>query len=385
VKTGKTRGNMTGKLKGGKLALIMAGLLLAGVTTVLASEGAVKLSLANLYDLVTADGAKAALDTLNVQLLESDKADSVKTAANIFNTGVYEQGFDNTLIRDVMPLEAESRIISEKLLQSQEPVMRETDLHKAIQSLLMLREQQLLDEKLLVLTREEADIAKSRHAAGLMSEADWTDSVAAVEFALLDLGRVDIIVEQAELEVMNQAGTSFDAELTYPETGSATLLETKFEEAAGLQEWLSEAEKSDVGIFDKSESLRFLNMKLEIAKKFIPDTHVRVIEMLRDREYAILALAGAESGIELNLRNLLNDRITAIEQLELAYKGLDLAKRHRVQDAIRQEAGLIGRSDIIPRERDVLRAEYGIVSAIAAVNMIEADLRALVGIHGLVQ
>jgi hypothetical protein len=69
----------------------------------------------------------------------------------------------------------------------------------------------------------------------------------------------------------------------------------------------------------------------------------------------------------------------------LAYKGLDLAKRHRVQDAIRQEAGLIGRSDIIPRERDVLRAEYGIVSAIAAVNMIEADLRALVGIHGLVQ
>jgi hypothetical protein len=312
-------------------------------------------------------------------------ADSVKAAANIYNTGVYEQGFDNTLIRDVMPLEAESRIVSEKLLQSQEPVMREADLHKAIQSLLMLREQQLLDEKLLDLTREEADIAKSRYEAGLMSEADWTDSVTAVEFALLDLGRMDIIIEQAELEVMNQAGTSFDAELTYPETGSATLLETKFEEAAGLQEWLSEAEKTDADVFDKSESLRFLNMKLEIAKKFIPDTHDRVMEMLRDREYAILALSGAESGIELNLRNLLNDRITAIDQLELAKKESELANRHYTQEVVRKEAGLIGRSDIIPRERDVLRAEYGIVSAIAAVNMIEADLRALVGIQGFIQ
>lgn len=366
-------------LQGRKLALLMVVILLAGITTTLAVEGTVKVALKDLYEMMTANKATAASDNLDVQVLENDKAAAVKEAAKIFNVGVYEQGFDNTLTRDVAPLEADSRIAAEKLRQTQAPVGRERDLYKAIQSLILLREQQKLEEKLLLLTREEANTARIRYDAGILVEADLRDAEAVIESAVLNLDKLRLSIDSATLEVKSQAGSDFSNELAQADTDTIALLISTFSDTTKVDGWITAAQQADVGVFEKSEALRLLDMKLEIAKKFIPDTNDRVILMRRDREDARLALLDAKAAIEVNLRNRLNDRLTAMDQLDLAKKDLELAKRHQAQAQLKLNAGIFGRTDMISRERDVMQATYAIVSATASLNSQEADLRALIG------
>jgi len=370
---------MKGKWQGRKIALLLTFTLLAGVTTAFAAEEAIQIALSGLYEQMMANKTTTALDKLELQVRENNKADSLKEAAKIFNTGVYEQGFDNTLTRDVVPLQAESSIASEKISQAKAPIDREAGLYKAIQSLVQLREQRKMDEKLLALTREEATAARTRYEAGILSATEWDDAEDAVTNALLDLEKRDLTIASASLEVKRLAGTDFDTELLVSETDAIAQLDTLFADSAKLPEWITSARKVDAAYFDKTETLRFLDMKLEIAKGFIPETHSRVIEMRRDREYARLALVDAQDGIEVAVRNLLNDRLTATEQVTLAKKELEMAKRRLSQANLKKDAGVFGRSDVIPNERAVLRAEFGVVSAVAALNAKEADLRALIG------
>lgn len=370
---------MKGYSKGRKLALLIMAILLASVTTVLAAEGTLQLALKDLYGVMTANKTTAALDALNIQVLQNNKADAAKEAAKIFNVGVYEQGFDNTVSRDVVPLEADSRIASAKLAQAQAPFQRERDLYKAIQSLILVREQLKMEEKQLALTREEAQTAHVRYDAGILTGTDLRDAEASVESAVLNLDKLRLSAESAALEVKTLAGADFQDELVQAETDSITLLDTGFSDSKKVDGWIADAQKADVGVFDKSEALRFLDMKLEVAKRFIPETNDRVIMMRRDREDARLTLLDVKTAIEANLRNRLNDRLTAVDQLELAKKDLDMANKRQAQAELKLKAGTYSRSDMIPRERDVMRASFAIASATADLNGKEADLRALIG------
>ena len=370
---------MKGFGKGRKFAILLTIALLAGVTTAFAAEGVIKLALSDLYAQMTANKTTVVLDKLELQVRENVKADAQKEAAKIFNTGVYEQGFDLTVKRDVEPLQADSRIASVKLRQAKAPVDREAGLYKAIQALVQLREQRKLDDKLFALTKEEAATAKTRYEAGILTEAEWKDADDAVSTALLDIEKRDLSISQATLEVRRLAGTDLDAELLQADADKIVPLDTLFADAAKLPEWLATAQKVDAGYFDKSETLRFLDMKLEISKKFLTDTQNRVVELKRDREEARLALADARTGIEVDIRNKLNDRLTGSDQLTLAKKDLEMAQRRLTQAQMKKDAGLFSRSDVIPKERDVLRAEFAVTSAVAALNAKEADLRALIG------
>lgn len=370
---------MKGYSQGRKLAFLLVAILLASVTTVLAAEGNLQLALKDLYGVMTTNKTTVALDALNIQVLKNDKADAVSKAAIIFNVGVYEQGFDNTLTRDVTPLEADSRIASAKLGQAQAPFQRERDLYKAIQSLILVREQVKMEEKLLILTREEAKTARLRYDAGILTETDLLDAEASIESAVLNLDKLRLSAESAALEVKSQAGTDFQDELVQAETDSITPLATVFSDPTKVDGWIAAAQKADVGVFDKSEALRFLDMKLEIAKRFIPETNDRVITMRRDREDARLSLLDAKTAIEANLRNRLNDRLTAVDQLELAKKDLVMAGRRQALAELKLKAGTYGRPDMISPERDMMRAAFAIVSATADLNGKEADLRALIG------
>lgn len=370
---------MNGFFTGRKLAFLMVVVMLASVTTVLAAEDSVKHALKDLYALMTAGGTTAALDSLEIRVLEKDKADAVSDSAIIFNVGVYEQGFDNTVKRDIVPLEIDSRISLEKLRQSQAPILRERDLYKAIQSLVLVLEQQKLEVKLLALTREEARTARARYDAGILTEADLKEAEAAVESAVLNLDKLRLSADSAALEVKTLSGADFGDELVQTEKDSVILLDTRFSDTSKADGWIAAAQNADTGVFEKSESLRILDLKLDIARKFIPDTNDRVITMLRDREDARLSLQDAKTAIEANLRNRLNNRLTAADQLELARKDLEMAERRRAQAEQKLKAGLFGRADMVSRERDVLRAMFGIVSATVGLNSQEADLRALAG------
>mgnify|MGYP001809883818 FL=1 len=365
--------------KGRTAALVTAIVLLAGVTTVFASENAVKHALSDLYGLMAQNRATAKLDALEIKVLENAKGDADRAAAKIFNTGVYEQGFDNALTRDVAPLEAQSRIEAQKKSQAVEPLQREAALYRAIQSLSLTRAEKDMQTRLLALTREDAAIAKARYDAGVISAADLSDAQAAVASAELNIEKLAVKLTSAELAVNRQAGTELDAVLESTATDGIALLETLFSDPAGTAGWIEAAQQRDPDVFGKSEALRFLDMKLALAAKYIPETHSRVVEMRRDQEDARLTLADAKTGIEVSLRNLLNDRLTAADSLEMAKLDLEQAKRHRAQAQSRFEAGLFSRADLIARDREVENAQYAVLSATANLNGKEADLRVMVG------
>lgn len=367
--------------KGRTAALVMVIVLLAGVTTVFASEDAVKHALADLYGLMMQNRSTAQLDELEIKVLENAKGDADREAAKIFNTGVYEQGFDNALTRDVAPVEAQSKIEQQKRAQAVEPLQREAALYKAIQTLQLSRAEQQSQTRLLALTREEAAIAKARFDAGVISAADLSDAESAVVSAELGLDKLVLKLQAAELAVNRQAGTELDAVLEATEKDGIVLLATLFADPAGTDGWIAAAQQRDAGLFQKSETLRLLDLKLKLAVTYIPETHSRVIEMRRDREDARLALEDARAGVEVNVRNLLNDRLTAAESLEMAKLDLEQATRRRSQAQTRLEAGLLSRADLIARDREVENAQQAILTATANLNGKEADLRVLVGEH----
>ena len=367
--------------KGRTAALVMVIVLLAGVTTVFASEDAVKHALADLYGLMTQNRSTAQLDELEIKVLENAKGDADREAAKIFNTGVYEQGFDNALTRDVAPVEAQAKIEQQKRAQAVEPLQREAALYKAIQTLQLSRAEQQSQTRLLALTREEAAIAKARFHAGVISAADLSDAESAVVSAELGLDKLVLKLQAAELAVNRQAGTELDAVLEATEKDGIVLLATLFADPAGTDGWIAAAQQRDAGLFQKSETLRLLDLKLKLAVTYIPETHSRVIEMRRDREDARLALEDARAGVEVNVRNLLNDRLTAAESLEMAKLDLEQATRRRSQAQTRLEAGLLSRADLIARDREVENAQQAILTATANLNGKEADLRVLVGEH----
>ncbi len=365
--------------KGRMAALVVVIILLAGVTTVFASENAVKHALADLYALMAQNRSTAQLDALEIKVLENAKGDADREAAKIFNTGVYEQGFDNAVTRDVAPVEAQSMIERQKRVQAAEPLQREADLYKAVQNLLLARAENDLQTRLLALSREEASIAKTRFDAGVISASDLKDAETAVSSAELNLEKLALKLQAAELAVNRQAGTGLDTVLEATEKDGITLLDTLFADPDGTDGWVAVAQQRDAGTFEKSETLRVLDLKLKLVVNYMPETHSRVIKMRRDREDARLALVDANAGVEVSVRNLLNDRLTAAESLALAKLDLEQAQRRRSQAQTRFEAGLLSRADLIARDRDVENAQYALLAATATLNGKEADLRVLIG------
>lgn len=364
--------------KGRGLALVMVVVLLAGVTTVFGAEDAVKTALSDLYALMHQNRTTAELNRLDLLLLHNDIADADQESSKIFTTGVYEQGFNNTVTRDVTPDEARSRLEQEKRSQAREPLVREGALHKAIQSLLLSKSQLQTETTLLTLTREEVAIAEARFKAGILSAADLEDAKAAITSAELSLKKLQLSVDAAELEINRLAGTDLDTELASGDT--IVLLSSTFADMSALAEWEEMAKAADPAVFAKSEALRLLDRKLEIAKNFIPDTHSRTVQLRRDREDTRLALKDTEDGIVVNLRNGLNDRLTAVENLELALLDQDIARRKQALAKARYDAGVANKLDLIAAEKSVVQAQQSVRSATVALNRVETELRVLVGL-----
>ncbi len=365
--------------RGRKIALILVAIMLLGVSTAFAAEDAVKVALNDFYALMQSNKTTSDLNTLTVKVLENTKAEADKEAAKIFATGVYEQGYDNTITKIIAPQEAASKIVQEKMSQEAAPLQREGSLYKALQAYKLLQQQKILDTKLLGLTREEAAMSKVRYDAGVISEADYIDKQITVEAAVLGLDQLNLSLASAALEVNRLAGTEFD---TMPDAGTSEIapLPSSFADNTKKTDWLASAIKADSGIFQQTENLRFMDLRIKTAKDFIPDTHSRVIEMKRDREDARLSLEDSKTGVEVNLLNKLNEMATALDKLTLSKKDLEMAKRRMAQAKIRLDAGIYGRADMIGQERAVLQVEFDIVNKTAAINSIEVDLRMLVGV-----
>lgn len=363
--------------KGRGVVLVVVLALLVSVSSVFAVEDDVKFALSELYGLMAQNKTTTELDRLDLQVLENDKAEAEKEAAKIFTTGPYEQGFDNTVTRDVKPVEAASRIEQEKRAQAREPLVREANLYKAIQSLLLTKAQQQAETRLLTLTREEVAIAEARFKAGILSATDFESAKDAIVSGEHGLKKLALSVSLAELEVNRIAGTDPDAVIDA--NASITLLETAFADISALPEWEKMANAADPGVFTKSEALRILDLKLAIAKNFIPDSHSRVVQMRRDREDTRVGLRDAVDGIAVGLRNGNNDLLTARENLEIAQLELNLAKRKQSLAKTRYDAGVANKLDLISAEKAVVQAEQSVRSAIVTLNRNEVDLRLLVG------
>ena len=373
---------------GRKVALIIAVVMVIGITTAFAAENALKTAFSGLYDLMQTNKTTVALNDLNVKVLENSKTDADEEAAKIFAVGVYEQGFDNTVKKTITPLESQSEIAIEKMQQELAPLGREKELFKAIQSYQMANAQLALENKLFTLTKEETAAATIRYEAGIISEADYKDKLAAIDSAELNINKLKLSIASAALEVNKQTGMELSTEKIVTgdeeakeEPTAISVLPTKFADMTQKTMWLEAAYQNDSHLFSQMEDLRFLDLKLKTAKDFIPDTHSRVIEMKRDREDSRLTIVNTKTGIEVNLLNKLNDRLSAVERLELSKKDLDMANRQMSQAKLKLDAGLYGRADIIPKERMILQTEFDVMSKMAALNQIEVDLRALTGMN----
>ena len=370
--------NMKTIWKGRGVVLVVVLVLLVGVSSVFAAEDAVKYALSELYGLMAQNKTTASLDQLELRVLDNEKADADKDAAKILTVGVYEYGYDNTLTRDIKPQEVLSRIAQEKRVQAREPLVREGELYTAIESLLLKKAQQQTETRLLALTREEVAIAEARFKAGILSVADLESAKDAIASAEHGLKKGALSISLAELEVNRIAG--MDPDTALDANAEILLLETAFADLSAMPKWEEMANAADPNVFAKSEALRILDLKLKTAKEFIPDTHSRVVQMLRDREDARLALKDAVDGIAVNLRNGSNDRLTSAENLEFARLELDLSKRKQNLAKTRYDAGVANKLDLISAEKAVVQAEQSVRSAIVSLNRNEVDLRLLVGL-----
>jgi outer membrane protein TolC len=364
--------------KGRGVVLVLVAVLLAGITTVFAAEDTLMAALEDLYATMYGNRNTVTLNQLDIQLIENEIEDADQESAKIFNTGVYEQGYNNTVTRDVTPDEARSRLEQEKRAQAREPLVKEGALHKAIEALRLSRAQLQTETRLLALTKQEVAIAEARYTAGIISLADLEDARATVTAAELSLEKLALSVASAELEVNSLAGTDLDTLLQGGD--EVVLMETRFGDMSALPEWEELAKAADPALFAKAEALRILDLKIAIAKNFIPDNHSRVIQLKRDREDARVALQDTTDGIVVNLRNTLNDRLTAAENLELALLDQDMAARRQTLAKARYDAGVANKLDLIAAEKAVVQAQQSVWSATVSLNRVETDLRVLTGL-----
>ncbi len=362
-----------------KMAGLMVLLLLVGTGAVFAAEEGINGGLDDLFRFMAVNRSTTARDQLSLELLEFDESEADREASRIYNVGVYEQGFDNTLKRDVAPLEATSRITVERHRQEAEPVRREAELYRAVQTWRLTGEQWKREEALLALTREDSRFSALRHEAGIISDSDLANAVAAVKSAELGLERVRLQLNSAAMEINRLIGAELDAPVTLE--GEIALLESSFSNGELVETWLASALEADNGRLSIVENIVLLDLKLEISTDFLTDTHSRVVRLKRDREDARLQMRDTESRIEADLRNRLNDRLTAVDQLELARLDLQMAERRKQQMVARQNVGMASRVDLIPRDRELLHAEYAVTAAIASLNNQEVALRSLTGIR----
>lgn len=362
-----------------KLAICLVCVLLAGASTALAAEEAIRVAISELQSRMAVNRANTERDRLDLLVLEQGHKEAENEASKIFNTGLYLQGYDNTVIRDILPKEAKSRIEAEKRSQEREPLLRDAALFKAIQSLKLARARLQSEALLVELTAEALELTEAQYRAGVIPSSEAENARANLRSEKLGLEKLAISVDSAVLEVNRLAGTSFDTSLEETTAADILLLETEFSDINELPQWISSAQESDPSIFSQEESLRFLDLRLELAEDFLPVGHSRIIELKRDREDVVLDLADMKVGKEVDLRNKLNDRLTAVENLELAMLDMEMANRRKALADARYAAGVIRKTDIINTQKELISSGLAVVSATAALNSQEVDLRVLVG------
>ncbi|MBP7175715.1 MAG: TolC family protein [Thermoclostridium sp.] len=348
---------------------------------VFAEETITRFTYESALETAVQNSIQPSLDDSNIRAKESALEKAKEDARDKgFIGGTLQQIVENSILREVTPLEAETAIETARRQKADNERVIKAEVYQEMMRVLLARDSVTLKEQKLELAEEKLKIDKIQYQEGLIAEADIINEDLAISVDKLDLVKAQTqlksnildIKQRLHVDLGDENQIAFDYKLD--KVGTHYVLGF-----FNLNNAIDKAIAADTSVYSKEKAIEYAQMKLDLTAERLKPGNDYYDKKVYEVEAAQKALYDAKTNLEVSIRNAHNDLLTALDALELANKKLDLENSRLNTLKTKLNAGVISRRDMIDTEINVVSRKQEVLQAICDFNVKNDVLRDLLG------
>ena len=337
------------------------------ITTIMAyaENEIIKYDYETVIETALSNSVQPELDDYHISALESALEDARLEAKKGFIGGTPQEVVERTIIKQVVPIEAEVNLEIAKRKKLDNEKKLKHDVFNRLMQVVLSEEKIALKKKRIELLEEKYDIDMAQFREGMISEADIADEELALSVEKLELAKMETALKEDILEIKqkmhidlsDQNKVGFEYQLG--EIGSPYLVHT-----FDIDNAVEKALEQDTEVYRAEKALEAAEMKFEITKERLKPGNDYYDYKEYEMELARKNLYDTKTNLEVSIRNAYNNLLTASDALELEKKKLELEESRLSTLLTKYNAGMISRREIIESEVKVLDQRQAFLEAI---------------------
>lgn len=311
----------------------------------------------------------------NSRQAQVDDADIKKKEVLVRTVRTDTTAMSDSIQSIIKPLDVALELDIAKRIKQDNLNQLKVDVYKAAMNVLLCEKELAFQEDKLVMAHEKLDMVKSKFQTASIIQNDLDSAQYDFDRNTVNRASVKEKLNSCYLDLRNLLNQTPDA---LPVKIKDDLQLSAFKDV-DVNLWLNSLHKKEASVLKAAGKLELSQTAMTLAEKLYRKGDLTYDSSVMDLENAKLDLALAKNSLNVKVRNLYNDVITRLDNIELASKYVELTRNWMENAQTKYDQGTISKEELLSSKVACLDAEYARYSAIADFNRVNAEFDNLLG------